>query len=613
MKGRARLIYYAVVTAVAIAIALMLTPPASKKAGPLKNKAPSGQVPPKKAQTDSRSADATYTAANLPPAAKDRVAEEKLVSIQSATFVAQISNLNGGLKSYQLTGPRYRTDKGQPINLVTTDKEAYLPLAVEVDDADTGKPAIDPNAVFETETLTAQGVRLSWQGPGVSVARKLEAGKDPYELWLTTTVTNHGKEPRNLVLRTGTYHYVTRASEKASIPFLPVVTPARSQGLCRYRDGEADEQERFDGEKLLQPKAYSGSVAFTGIENVYFLTALAPDLRAGQTMPQTCALQSSHRGKDSSGDPLGTLFRAQLVYPKRTIVPGQSETYRALAYLGPKTPEELAKAGHSLRKAIDLGFFSILAQGLTQLLRIFHKVSFGNWGLAIILLTLCVKITLYPLTATSYRSMARMRALKPEMDRLNEMYKDDRQKRGAAVMELYRKNKINPAGGCLPQLLQLPIWIALYTSLSTEIELFRAPFLLWWKDLSAPDPYFVLPLSLGVLMYVQQKITPSTMDETQTKMMLYMMPVMMTSFMLFLPAGLCLYILTNSILSIGQQKLVEYQFGLGATSQAAALAMGSATETKGDSAALALNDQGASRVRVESDQSERRSRRGRKK
>src|SRR5690606_22988877 len=167
------------------------------------------------------------------------------------------------------------------------------------------------------------------------------------------------------------------------------------------------------------------------------------------------------------------------------------------------------------------------------------------------------RLLLFPLTHMSFKSMARMRRLKPEIDRINELYKDDPEKKGAAVLELYRKHKISPAAGCLPMLAQMPIWFALYTSLSTNIELYHMPFVLWWTDLSAPDPYFVLPLALGVLMHVQQRITPTTADPMQAKMMMWFMPIMITVFMLFLPSGLCLYMLTNSVLGIAQQKLNE--------------------------------------------------------
>ena len=165
---------------------------------------------------------------------------------------------------------------------------------------------------------------------------------------------------------------------------------------------------------------------------------------------------------------------------------------------------------------------------------------------------------LFPVTARQMQSMAKMKELKPEMDRINQLYGDDREKKGAAVMELYRKKGVNPMAGCFPMLLQLPIWFSLYASLSSNVELFHAPFALWWQDLSSPDPFFVLPLALGILMFVQQKMSPATgMDPVQQKVMLYMMPAMITSFMLFLPAGLGLYMFTNSALSIVQQRVIE--------------------------------------------------------
>jgi YidC/Oxa1 family membrane protein insertase len=169
-----------------------------------------------------------------------------------------------------------------------------------------------------------------------------------------------------------------------------------------------------------------------------------------------------------------------------------------------------------------------------------------------------VKLVLYPLTHKQMESMARMKELKPEMDRINELYADDREKKSAAIMEMYRKKGVNPAAGCFPVLLQFPIWLSLYASLSSNIRLLHAPFALWWRDLSSPDPYFVLPLALGALMFVQQKMTPPAGgDPLQAKMMLYVMPAMITSFMLFLPAGLCLYMFTNSALSIVQQRVIE--------------------------------------------------------
>jgi YidC/Oxa1 family membrane protein insertase len=325
-----------------------------------------------------------------------------------------------------------------------------------------------------------------------------------------------------------------------------------SHAVCRHDDT----LERKDRKALGNAKLdFPAPIVFSGVENVYFLSAVAPD---GDGV-ERCSVEQVDRGRDKKGDPLGSLFSAHLVHKAIDLAPGGSKTYRTLAYLGPKSPNELAAAGHSLKSTIESGWFSSLAEGLTWLLRKIHDVV-GNWGFAIILLTLFVKAVLFPLTARQMQSMARMKELKPEIDRINELYSDDREKKGAAIMELYRKRGVNPMSGCFPVLVQLPIWFSLYASLSSNVELFRAPFVLWWSDLSAPDPLFFLPLGLGVLMFVQQKMSPATgMDPVQQKMMLYMMPAMITSFMLFLPAGLCLYMLTNSALSIGQQRLIEAQ------------------------------------------------------
>ncbi|MFI5307553.1 MAG: YidC/Oxa1 family insertase periplasmic-domain containing protein, partial [Polyangiales bacterium] len=316
--------------------------------------------------------------------------------------------------------------------------------------------------------------------------------------------------------------------------------------------------ERQDRKALGSGVDYPGPVVFGGLENVYFLSAIAPDSQEAER----CRLEAEPRG-GSVSDPVGTLWTSRVSYKEIELPPGGSKRYRTLAYLGPKSPAELGAAGHSLKSAIQSGWFTSLAEGLTWLLRRIHG-GVGNWGFAIILLTFVVKAVLFPLTAKQMQSMAKMKELKPELDRINDLYGDDREKKGAAIMELYRKRGVNPLAGCFPVLLQMPIWFSLYSSLSSNVELFRAPFALWWTDLSTPDPLFVLPLALGALMFVQQKMTPATgMDPVQQKMMLYMMPTMITSFMLFLPAGLCLYMFTNSALSIGQQRLIEAQLKRG--------------------------------------------------
>jgi YidC/Oxa1 family membrane protein insertase len=182
-----------------------------------------------------------------------------------------------------------------------------------------------------------------------------------------------------------------------------------------------------------------------------------------------------------------------------------------------------------------------------------------NWGLAIIVLTVTARMLLFPLSLPSIRNMVRMRELKPEMDALNQKHKDDPQAKGLAQMELWRKHKVNPLKGCLPQLASMPVWFALYTTLQTAVELYNIPFL-WFPDLSERDPYFVLPLVIGGTFFLQQKLMPMQGgDPAQQKMMMYFMPGMFTVFMLFLPSGLGVYMFTNSLLAIGQQQAVEWQ------------------------------------------------------
>lgn len=624
MQGNSRLIYYLVITVVAVVAAFWLAPQPKAEPVPSKKNADKGSKSAEK-KADEKTADKPKpkdekTSAERRARAALRLRNQRTARIETDQFIATVSDLNAGFTSFKLKGDRYKNKNGTAIDVVTTDKEPYFPLGIQLDDVDKKTSAIDRDAQWDIERLSKTRLRLQWRGEGLSIARKFEATGGPYQVWVTTNITNQGDQSRKLAYTVGAYHYVRVKDEKGAIPFLPIRSPYISKGLCHYASasGERKGQEnteyelgRFDKKTLLTPHEFKGPVTFTGVESVYFLDAIAPHPGPGKPESDSCLLRVSNRGVDSDGEPLGNLFSSNLKYTPVTLAPGQSKTYRVLAYLGPKMPYDLAKAGHSFIKSIDLGFFSILSQGLTWLLRAIENLV-GNWGVSIILLTLLVKIVLYPLTGKSFQSMAKMRVLKPEMDRINTLYKDDREKKSAAVMELYRQHKVNPVSGCLPMLLQMPIWFALYASLSTNIELFHAPFTLWWQDLSSPDPYYVLPVALGILMFVQQKMTPSAaMDPVQAKMMMYMMPAMMMSFMLFLPAGLCIYILTNSVLSIGQQRLIERRLKQIQTPPAAPAAEASATTSKEQTESAEVK-QPSSVIRVIPNKSKRRSRRGRK-
>jgi YidC/Oxa1 family membrane protein insertase len=487
--------------------------------------------------------DSTTRSAETPAAAVDWPKQE-LARIETDEFVAEVSSRNGGLTSFEPKAERYHS-RGKPVDMVSTDRPEYLPLAIELQ----GEAPDAARQGWRMQQLSSRAVGLAREVDGLRVSRKVEAGQGPYQLWLTTHVENRGTNPRKIKLMISTFHYVPREAEGKKIPLLPVRSSATSHGMCKH----GDDLERLDRQKAQTPHEFGQPIAFTGVENGYFLSAIAPDSNS----VERCLVESSDRGLDRSNEPLGTLFRSRLEHTEVELPPGGTKVYRTLVYMGPKSPAELAAAGHSLKQAIQSGWFTSVAEGLTWLLRRIYD-AVGNWGVAIVLLTLLVKTVLFPLTARQMQSMAKMKELKPELDRVNQLYGDDREKKGAAIMELYRKRGINPMAGCFPVLLQLPIWFSLYASLSSNVELFRAPFALWWTDLSSPDPYFTLPLALGVLMFIQQKLSPATgVDPMQQKMMLYLMPTMITSFMLFLPAGLCLYMLTNSALSIGQQRLIE--------------------------------------------------------
>jgi YidC/Oxa1 family membrane protein insertase len=187
-------------------------------------------------------------------------------------------------------------------------------------------------------------------------------------------------------------------------------------------------------------------------------------------------------------------------------------------------------------------------------MRWFERIV-GNWGVAIILLTVLVKVLLFPLTAKSVRSMNEMRKLQPEIEKLKQKFGSDREKLNQATMRLYQEHKVNPLGGCLPMLLQRPIWFALYATLQTSVELYREPFL-WMRDLTRHDPYFILPVAMGLSSFAMQKVSPQPADNAQAKMMLYFMPIFFSAIMLFVPGGLNLYIVVNNLLSIAQQQFM---------------------------------------------------------
>lgn len=237
--------------------------------------------------------------------------------------------------------------------------------------------------------------------------------------------------------------------------------------------------------------------------------------------------------------------------PVVSVPAAGTHEFSSQLFIGPKLQKELASVAEGLDLTVDYGWLTILAQPIFWLLDQLHSLV-GNWGGAIILLTILIKLAFYKLSETSYKSMANMRKLTPRLQALKDRYGDDKERLNQAMMEMYKKEKINPLGGCLPILVQIPVFIALYWVLLESVEMRQAPFVLWLDNLSAPDPYFVLPLIMGVSMYIQQKLNPAPVDPLQAKIMMSL-PLVFTVFFAFFPSGLVLYWTVNNILSIAQQ------------------------------------------------------------
>ncbi len=250
----------------------------------------------------------------------------------------------------------------------------------------------------------------------------------------------------------------------------------------------------------------------------------------------------------------------------QTVPAGATGDFRTRLYVGPKLPDVLHEVAPNLQLTVDYGMLTIIAEPLFWLLKAIHAIV-GNWGWAIIFLTVLIKLAFYKLSETSYRSMANMRRMAPELTRLKELYGDDKQKMNQAMMDLYKREKVNPLGGCLPILVQIPVFIALYWVLVESVQLRQAPFMLWIHDMAIPDPYYVLPLIMGVTMFIQQKLSPAPPDPIQAKVMMAL-PVVFTFMFLWFPAGLVLYWVVNNILSIAQQWVITKRVESGADAAA---------------------------------------------
>ena len=303
----------------------------------------------------------------------------------------------------------------------------------------------------------------------------------------------------------------------------------------------------LDDEKLNE-KVNGGWIAWL---QHYFVSAWVPDADTQHTFSTL---------KDSQGN-----YIVRFTSPSVSVAPGEQTTIKSQFYAGPKIQDDLKAISPGLDLTIDYGFLWWIAQPLFVVLSFIHSFV-GNWGWSIILLTCLIKLIFFPLSATSYRSMANMRRVAPKLQALREQHGDDRQKMSQGMMELYKKEKINPLGGCLPILVQMPVFISLYWVLMESVEIRQAEWLGWITDLSLKDPFFILPIIMGTTMFLQQQLNPTPPDPMQAKVM-KMLPIVFTFFFLWFPAGLVLYWVVNNCLSIAQQWYITRQIEKGAAAK----------------------------------------------
>lgn len=456
------------------------------------------------------------------------------VVVETDLYKGVFSTRGGSLKSLVLK--KYR-EKGGPagkeVTLIAEEAPEFFTLKSE------GKGfAIDPAAVCAVNSdgfTVAKGdkreLEFTCSSPQGTVLKKsYKFSGDSYGIDLNQQLVNSGAVKQEGVLRLVLNSRVqTPAKESRFEEFGTVTMTGKAVDALKMKDLEKG------------PKPYDKEVRWTGLADKYFLSVVMAG--TGQI--------GSVNVRENKG-----FVENAVSSPSIALNPGESFSLPYKLYFGPKDLDLLKAQGNQLEEVIDLGWFSAVAKPLLYSLKFLYRFV-HNYGIAIIIITVIIKILFYPLTYKSYKSMKEMQKLQPKMAELKEKHKNDRDAMNKAVMELYQTHKVNPLGGCLPMLVQMPIFIALYRALMSSIELRHAPFMLWIQDLSTKDPYYVTPIVMGATMFIQQKMTPSAgMDPTQAKMMM-MLPVVFTVMFINMPAGLVLYWLVNNILTIAQQAYIN--------------------------------------------------------
>jgi YidC/Oxa1 family membrane protein insertase len=467
----------------------------------------------------------------------------QLVAFSTDVFKGEIDTRGGTLSKLTLIN---KGNGSQPDLVITlfdhTADHTYLARTGLLGDYPNHNTIFTPVA-GEPHALAddAKTLQMSFESPaqnGVKVVKTYTFTRGSYVIGVDTKIVNVGTTPVTPTV----YMELVRDSQ-------PVPTPRFSHtfiGPAVYTAQHHFQKMTFsDIDKNKDDYASSANNGWIAMVQHYFATAWIPQ----EGVQRKIYVQKI--------DP--SLYRIGVEQAVPTIAPGQSANVSARLFAGPDEERMLEKIAPGLDLVKDYGWVTIIAKPLFWLLSTIHNYV-GNWGWSIVLLTLLIKAVFFPLSAASYKSMARMKAITPRMQALRERFKGDPQKMNAALMELYKTEKVNPFGGCLPVVIQIPVFISLYWVLLSSVEMRGAPWILWIHDLSQQDPYYILPVLMAGSMFLQTRLNPTPPDPVQAKMMMFM-PIAFSVMFFFFPAGLVLYYVVNNVLSIAQQYYITRMMG----------------------------------------------------
>lgn len=462
--------------------------------------------------------------------------EERRFVFDFENFRAELSSYDAALVSWTLKGEQLvDRERGAPEDLVRLPGEEHRPLQIGFEGSTFEIPR---GAEWRGEKKSDTEIDFTWESEDLRVIKRMTFHPEHYAVELTVDVEVLARDTAKQSLRVGLLSF---QDPKADVGGGMARVEREWKAAC-YLD---EEVETWSAKTLAKkgPKLLGGEVGWGGFLHSYFLAAVAPKNVGDRRIECDAAPVEEIPGG----------MRVELVFPTVELESQARIKETMVAYFGPKYLDELETIsadvgyGSSLGEAVDLGFLSIIAGPLLWLLKWFQGFVV-SWGLAIIALTLLVKGLTLPWTHKSMKSMQAMSKLRPQMDKIREKYKDDKQRQQVEIMNLFKSQKVNPMAGCLPMLLQMPIWFALYRALTVAAELYQAEFL-WMPDLTQSDPYYIMPVLLTGMMFAQTKLSPTTATGAQQKMLMYGMPAMFGVFSLFFPAGLTLYIFTNTLLT----------------------------------------------------------------